>query len=53
MTAANEVVRVGGVKYTIRAGVIYDAKELLRQVKTTVEAAKQKEVFRLLQPGIN
>jgi len=53
LTAANEVVRVGGVKYTIRAGVIYDAKELLRQVKTTVEAAKQKEVFRLLQPGIN
>jgi len=53
LTAANEVVRVGGVKYTIRAGVIYDAKELLRQVKTTVEAAKQKEGFRLLQPGIN
>jgi hypothetical protein len=53
LTAANEVVRVGGVKYTIRAGVIYDAKELLRHVKTTVEAAKQKEVFRLLQPGIN
>src|SRR5687767_11108832 len=29
----NEVVRVGGVKYTIKDGIVFDAKQLLRDVK--------------------
>jgi imidazolonepropionase-like amidohydrolase len=47
----NEVVRVGGVKYTVKDGVIFDAKKLLTDVKKMVEAAKAKENFRIIQPG--
>ena len=52
LTEENEVVRVGGVKYTIKDGIIYDAKQLLKEVKTMVDEAKVKENFKLLQPGI-
>ncbi|MDA0794201.1 MAG: amidohydrolase family protein [Bacteroidetes bacterium] len=51
LTENNEVVRVGGVKYTIRQGVIYDAKKLLSEVKEMVATAKQKENFTITQPG--
>ena len=47
----NEVVRVGGVKYTIKDGIIYDAKRLLKEVKDMVDAAKAKENFTIKQPG--
>ncbi|MEM0940410.1 MAG: amidohydrolase family protein [Bacteroidota bacterium] len=40
LTQDNEVVRVGGVKYTIKDGVIYDAKELLQDVRNIVTEAK-------------
>ena len=53
LTEDNEVVRVGGVKYTISNGVVYDAKGLLRQVKTMVDQAKEEEKFTLSQPGVN
>ena len=43
LTPDNEVVRVGGVKYTISNGVIYDAKALLKEVKNMVDRAKEKE----------
>ena len=52
LTEENEVVRVGGVKYTIKDGIIYDAKQLLKEVKMMVDEAKVKENFKLLQPGI-
>ncbi len=48
---ANEVKRVGGVKYTIKDGVIYDAKQLLADVAKMVEEAKEKEGFEIEQPG--
>ena len=51
LTEENEVVRVGGVKHTIRQGVVYDAKQLLREVKVMVEIAKKKEGFKITQPG--
>ena len=35
-----EVERVGGVKWTIKDGIIYDAKALLADVRRMVEAAK-------------
>ena len=38
----NQVERIGGVKYTIRDGIIYDAKKLLADVERIVEAAKKK-----------
>lgn len=48
----NEVVRVGGVKYTIKDGIIYDAKKLLEDVKNIVNEAKEKEGYEIKQPGI-
>jgi Amidohydrolase family len=48
----NEVTRVGGVKYTIKDGIVYDAKKLLNEVKTIVQKAKADENFEILQPGI-
>ena len=49
----NEVERVGGVKYTISNGVIYDSKGLLNQVKMMVDKAKKEEGFEIKQPGVN
>lgn len=48
----NEVTRVGGVKYTVKDGVIYDAKKLLADVRKMVSEAKTKENFEITQPGI-
>jgi len=52
LTEENEIVRVGGVKYTIKDGIIYDAKQLLQDVKEMVEAAKEKEGYKIRQPGV-
>lgn len=52
LTKSNEVVRVGGVKYTIKDGVIYDAKKLLLDVKQMVDAQKEEKNWILKQPGI-
>lgn len=52
LTEDNEVVRVGGVKYTIKDGIIYDAKRLLADVKAMVDAEKAKTGWKLKQPGI-
>jgi dihydroorotase-like cyclic amidohydrolase len=49
---ANEVVRVGGVTYTVKDGIVYDAKKLLEDVKNMVKAAKAEEKFEILQPGV-
>ena len=49
----NEVVRKGGVKYTIKDGIIYDAKKLLADVKKMVDEEKKKTGFKITQPGMN
>ncbi|MCA6075511.1 amidohydrolase family protein [Fulvivirga sedimenti] len=51
LTDENDVVRVGGVKYTIKDGIIYDAKKLLQDVKELVDASKEEEGFEIKQPG--
>ncbi|MEO6707583.1 MAG: hypothetical protein ABIN04_17220, partial [Ginsengibacter sp.] len=48
----NSVVRVGGVKYTIKDGIVYDAKKLLNDVKLLVEAEKDAKNYKITQPGI-
>ena len=53
LTKDNEVVRAGGIKYTISNGVIYDAKGLLAKVRNMVQEAKDKEGFEIKQPGVN
>jgi hypothetical protein len=53
LTDDNKVVRVGGVKYTIKDGIVYDAKKLLADVRKIVADAKAKTGFVLKQPGVN
>jgi hypothetical protein len=48
----NEVERVGGVIYTVKDGVVYDAKKLLADVRKMVTDAKQRENFEISQPGV-
>ncbi len=50
---ANQAVRVGGVRYTIKDGIIFDARQLLADVRAIVEKAKLEEGFTLTQPGID
>ena len=48
----NKAIRVGGVKYTIKDGIIYDAKKLLSDVRKIVTDEKAKTGFVLKQPGM-
>jgi imidazolonepropionase-like amidohydrolase len=49
----NKPVRVGGVKYTIKDGIVYDAKKLLGDVRKMVADEKAKTGFVLKQPGVD
>jgi len=53
LTEDNKVVRVGGVKYTIKDGTIYDAKLLLKDVKEMVDSEKKRLNWKLTQPGVS
>ncbi len=52
VTPENKVVRVGGVRYTIKDGIVYDAKKLLADVQRIVREAKQKGGPAIVQPGM-
>ncbi|MEB8329652.1 amidohydrolase family protein [Flavobacteriaceae bacterium KMM 6897] len=52
LTEDNKVERVGGVTYTIKDGIVYDAKQLLREVKEMVQLEKEKLDYTIQQPGI-
>ena len=43
--------RVGGVKYTIKDGIIYDAKQLLKDVEEMVNQQKRKQQAELTTKG--
>lgn len=49
VTKDNKVVRVGGVRYTIKDGIVFDAPKLLQDVREMVEQAKKGKP--LSQPG--
>lgn len=49
----NEPIRVGGVKYTIKDGVVYNAQKLLEDVATMVEASKKEKSYKITQPGLD
>ncbi len=53
LTEDNKIVRVGGVKYTVKDGIIYDSKKLLADVKKIVDEEKAKSGFVLKQPGMD
>ncbi|MFT5941761.1 MAG: imidazolonepropionase-like amidohydrolase, partial [Sediminicola sp.] len=52
LTEDNKVERVGGVLYTIKDGIIYNAKELLKEVKEMVQLEKDKLNYTIKQPGV-
>jgi hypothetical protein len=47
----NRVVRVGGVKHTIKDGIVFDSKMLLADVRRLVAEAKARENFVIRPPG--
>ena len=48
----NKAVRVGGVKYTVKDGIIYDATKLLEDVRQIVAKAKQERGgYQMVMPG--
>ncbi|WP_339877293.1 amidohydrolase family protein [uncultured Algoriphagus sp.] len=49
----NKPIRVGGVKYTVKDGIVYDAKKLLEDVKAIVDKQKEEEGVNITQPGLN
>lgn len=48
----NEAVRSGGVKYTIKDGIIFDARQLLEDVRQMVQAEKERLDYEIRQPGM-
>ncbi|GAC1528235.1 MAG: amidohydrolase family protein [Sediminibacterium sp.] len=52
LTPDNKVIRAGGVLYTIKDGIVYNAKQLLADVKQLVDAEKKKTGWELKQPGL-
>jgi dihydroorotase-like cyclic amidohydrolase len=53
LTNENKVERKGGVLYTVKDGIVYNAKQLLEDVKKLVEAEKAKTGFKIQQPGLH
>ena len=51
LNSDNKVIRRGGVSYTIKDGIVYDAKKLLADVKEMVDTEKKKTNWKLTQPG--
>lgn len=49
----NEAVRVGGVRYTIKDGIIYDAQQLLNDVEEIVNESKEEMNYEIIQPGLD
>lgn len=50
---SNEVIRTNGIRYTIKDGIIFDAKQLLKDVKEIVEQSKLENDFKITQPGLD
>jgi len=51
LDADNRLVRVGGVRFTIKDGIVYDAQKLLADVRRMVREAKDKEGFEIRPVG--
>ncbi len=49
----NEPTRVGGVKYTIKDGIVFDARQMLQDVAEMVKKAKAEKNYEITQPGLD
>lgn len=52
LSAENKIIRKGGIRFTIKDGIVYDAKKLLADVKKIVDDEKAKTKWQLKQPGM-
>ena len=52
LSDANEVTRVGGIRYTIKDGIVFDARQLLADVRDMVQREKDEEGFEITIPGL-
>lgn len=52
LSEENRAVRKGGVKYTIKDGIIFDAKQLLEDVRLMVKEVKEETGYKIRQPGM-
>ncbi|MCB9831700.1 MAG: amidohydrolase family protein [Planctomycetes bacterium] len=48
----DEPIRVGGVRWTIKDGIVYDAPRLLADVRAMVRRAKDEAGVEIVQPGL-
>ncbi len=48
----NRPIRVGGIRYTVKDGILYDVPLLLAEVRRLVAEAKERTGRRLLPPGL-
>lgn len=48
----NEAVRVGGIRYTIKDGIVYNVAKLLEDVREMVKQVKTEEDYEITQPGL-
>ena len=51
LRARGQVERVGGIKWTIKDGIVYDAKQMLEDVREMVRKAKAGSVSQEDHPG--
>lgn len=49
----NKPKRIGGIKYTIKDGIVYDAKQLLKDVEEMVQESKDEKNYEITQPGLD
>jgi hypothetical protein len=49
----NKPVRIGGIKYTIKDGIIYDAEKMLEDVAEMVKQTKEQKNYEITQPGLS
>ncbi|MTI86385.1 MAG: amidohydrolase family protein [Balneolaceae bacterium] len=53
VNSENKPVRKGGIRYTIKDGIVYDAKALLKDIEEMVEQAKTESDIEITQPGLD
>jgi hypothetical protein len=53
LSESGEIVRAGGVRYTIKDGIVYDAAKLRADVRRMVDEAKEKDKSQNVQAGIS
>jgi imidazolonepropionase-like amidohydrolase len=52
LSEENWPVRVGGVEWTIKDGIVYDAGKLLEDVRRMAREARQRDGRQMVQPGL-